>query len=252
MSLKQVHFRFYEELNDFLPEKNRKVEFNYIFRGNPSVKDAIEAVGVPHVEVDLILVKSHSVNFRYHLNEGDTISVYPVFESMDIGPVIRLRRKPLRRTRFILDVHLGKLARYLRMLGFDTLYQTDYDDPEIIRIAVEEKRIILTRDLGILKNDLVQRGYWLRSQNAREQLMEVLNRLQLQNKIDPLSRCILCNGKLKQVSMKSVMQSLETNTKKYYEQFFRCRSCGKVFWEGSHVERMKKFLEGLGVKYMSR
>lgn len=236
-------FRFYEELNDFLPAHIRKVPFMYKFRGNPSVKDAIEALGVPHVEVDLILVNSKSVTFGYQLNDNDRVSVYPVFETLNIAPVTHLRAKPLRKTRFILDVHLGKLAKYLRLLGFDTLYSNNFDDPEIIEIALDEHRIILTRDIGILKVKAVTHGYFIRNQKPPLQLAEVLKHFDMQGEIKPFSRCVKCNGKLKKVEKKSILNRLEPLTKKYYNSFYQCTVCHQIFWEGSHFERMKKFVD---------
>ena len=153
-----AQFRFYEELNDFLAPALRKCEFAYAFTGTPSVKDPIEAIGVPHTEVDLVLVDGESLDFTRRLTGGERVAVYPVFERLDIAPVTRLRARPLRRTRFVLDVHLGKMARYLRLLGFDALYRTDYDDATIIRLSLDEQRIILTRDRGVLKHTAVTHG----------------------------------------------------------------------------------------------
>ncbi|MBN1293701.1 MAG: twitching motility protein PilT, partial [Candidatus Latescibacteria bacterium] len=144
---KHAQFRFYEELNDFLPTEKRKIDFTYEFDGTPSIKDVVEALGVPHTEIDLILVNGASVDFSYHMCDVDIISVYPVFESLDISPVTHLREKPLREPKFILDVHLGKLAKYMRLLGFDTVYDNLYDDHEIVALAVAQKRTILTRDV---------------------------------------------------------------------------------------------------------
>ncbi len=171
---KKAQFLFYEELNYFLPAEKSKLNFTYNFMGSPSVKDAVEAIGVPHTEIDLILVNGKSVSFSYHITEGDDISVYPVFESMDIVEVTRLREKPLRVAKFVLDVHLGRLAKNLRMLGFDTLYSNNYSDSEIANISTAENRIILTRDTGLLKNKKVTHGYWIRSQYPKEQLKEVM------------------------------------------------------------------------------
>ena len=166
--LKTTEFRFYEELNDFLPAAKKKSLFTYNFECSPSVKDAVEAIGVPHTEIDLILVNGISVTFSYRLQDGDVISVYPVFESMDISNVTHLREKPLRESRFILDVHLGTLVRYLRMIGFDILYENNYEDSEIVKIAKDEKRIILTRDVELLKIKTVTHGYWIRSKKPAE------------------------------------------------------------------------------------
>src|SRR5947199_2006143 len=168
----EAEFRFYEELNDFLPPALRKRAFAYAFQGTPAVKDAIEAIGVPHTEVDVVLVDGESVDFGRRLTGGERVAVYPVFERFDVAPVLRLRARPLRRTRFVLDVHLGKLARNLRLFGFDALYRTDYDDATIIRLSLDELRIILTRDRGVLKHTAVTHGYWVRSTVPRQQLGE--------------------------------------------------------------------------------
>jgi len=244
-SQKTVSFRFYEELNDFLPKEKRKITFTYPVKINQSVKDAIEALGVPHTEVDLILVNGKSVDFNCHLQDNDQISVYPVFESLDITPIIRLRAKPLRVTKFILDVHLGKLCKYLRMLGFDSFYRNDLDDDEIIRISLAEKRIILTRDIGILRHGKVTHGYWLRSQYPKQQLSELIRRFNLEKQIRPFYRCTLCNGLVDKVEKEKIEHLLEENTRKYFDDFFQCRECRQVYWEGSHYDDMKAFVDGL-------
>ncbi len=145
--------------------------------------------------------------------------------------------------RFILDVHLGKLARLLRMTGFDTLYRNDLDDPEIIRIAEDEDRIILTRDRGILKNKRVKHGHFVESTNPKEQLREVIDAFALKNNIHFLSRCIACNGTIEEVSKEEVQEELKPGTNQYFNEFFRCRDCGKIYWEGSHFDRMMHFYE---------
>jgi uncharacterized protein with PIN domain len=242
-SQKVVSFRFYEELNDFLGKKKRKTAFPFSMKINQTVKDAIEALGVPHTEVDLILANGTSVDFEYRLHNRDRISVYPVFESLDISPVTKLRPKPLRITKFILDVHLGKLCKYLRMSGFDTYYRNDLDDDEIISLAVNEKRIILTRDIGILKHKTVTHGYWLRSQYPKKQLGEVIRRFDLQSQIKPFHRCTVCNEVIKQIDKQSIEQLIRENTKKYFEEFYQCTGCKQVYWEGSHYTGMKSFIE---------
>jgi len=237
--------RFYEELNEFLPRGKRKKLISYPFNGNPSVKDAIEAIGVPHVEVDLILVNGISVDFSFKLHDGDSVSVYPVFESFDITPLIRLRDRPLRDIRFVLDVHLGKLARYLRLCGFDTCYQVDYDDQEIISLALSDKRIILTRDRNLLKNKKVTHGYWLRSQNPGEQLKEVFRRFDLKNQVYLFKRCLECNTILIEVPKKDILSRLLPKTRQYYRKFKTCPVCERIYWSGSHYKRMKGYVEGL-------
>jgi uncharacterized protein with PIN domain len=238
-------FRFYEELNDFLPEGKRKIFFPWSFSGNPSVKDAIEALGVPHVEIDMILVNGISVNFSYKLRNKDTVSVYPVFESLDISSVTHLREQPLRDLKFILDVHLGKLTKYIRLCGFDTCYNTGLDDDEIINISLSDNRIILTRDKGLLKNKLVTHGYWIRSQHLNEQLIEVFKRFDLKDQIRPFTRCMECNGILVDVSKEEIMNYLLPDTRQYYHEYKKCTDCDHIYWEGSHYGRMKNFIENI-------
>ena len=187
-------FRFYEELNDFLPEKHRKNTFPYDFTGTPSIKDTIETIGVPHTEIDVILIENESVGFDYQMRGGERVAVYPVFESFDITPLVHLHSKPLRGTRFIVDVHLGKLARMLRFLGFDTAFNNDLTHHEIVERSLQEQRIILTRDKGILKCKTVTHGYWVRHNEPKEQVREVVKRLQLEHRFQPCTRCSLCNS----------------------------------------------------------
>lgn len=239
---KKALFRFYEELNDFLPDTKKKKEFPYFFSGNPSIKNAIEAIGVPHTEVDLILVNHTSKDFTYTIRNGDKISVYPVFESMDITPVTRLKNRPLRNMKFILDVHLGKLARLLRLMGFDTTYENTLHDNKIISLSAKEKRIILTRDKGILKHGDVTHGYWIRSQFPHEQLIEVCKIFDLYSKIKPFARCLVCNGTIEKIDKKKIEHLLKPKTKKFYTTFYKCKKCNKVYWEGSHYQKMAKFL----------
>jgi len=158
----QAIFRFHAELNDFLPPSKRQVSFAHLFKAHPSIKDTIEALGVPHTEVDLILVNGESVDFSYILQDGDRICVYPVSESSHITPTIGVRPKPLLVPRFVLDIHLGKLATSLRMLGFDTLYRNDYADEELAHISSTQERILLTRDRGVLMRSIVTYGYYVR------------------------------------------------------------------------------------------
>ncbi|HSW52088.1 MAG TPA: Mut7-C RNAse domain-containing protein, partial [Sulfuricaulis sp.] len=156
--MSQVQLRFYEELNDFLPPERRKVSFTHELTRRTSIKDLIESFGVPHTEVEVILVNGRSVDFSHIVQPGDRISVYPMFESLDISPLLRLRDKPLREPRFVIDANLGQLARYLRLLGFDVLYRNSFTDREVARIAGEEGRIVLTRDRALLQHKIITHG----------------------------------------------------------------------------------------------
>ncbi len=235
---KTAIFRFYAELNDFLPPEQRQKDLTYRFWGNPSVKDAIEALGVPHPEVDLILVNQQSVDFNYRLQSGDRVAVYPVFELLDISTVTRLRPKPLRTPRFILDCNLGKLTRKLRMLGFDCLYQNNYSDQQVVEIACQQKRIILTRDIGLLKNKRVTHGYWVRATDPLQQLNEVVKKFDLFSAIRPFSRCLDCNGQIQEVPRSAVKGKVPDRVFRTFHQFFTCNTCQKIYWQGSHYQRM--------------
>ncbi|NPA36960.1 MAG: Mut7-C ubiquitin/RNAse domain-containing protein [Chlorobi bacterium] len=241
-----AYIRFYAELNDMLSSVKRKeLVHRFDFYGKNTVKDAIQSFNIPHTQVDLIIVNGKSVSFDYYLMPGDNVSVYPVFESIDITPVTRLRPKPLRRPAFILDVHLGKLARMMRMAGFDTLYRNDFDDDEIMEISVNELRIILTRDIGILKHNSVTHGYWLHNTDPDKQFREIIRRFDLKNEIDMFTRCLRCNGKLEKIEKNEVLDKLPECVQKNFSEFWQCSSCHKVYWKGSHYDRMKDKLKKL-------
>ncbi len=240
-------FRFYEELNDFLPPHSRKKDIEYIFHGHPAVKDAIESLGIPHSEVYFILVNGDSVGFEYQLNDGDRISVFPVFETLDISNITKIHRDQPRQMKFILDVHLGKLSRYLRFLGFDSLYSNSYSDREIISISVKTDRIILTRDSGMLKHSTVKRGYYVRSTEPKQQILEVVNRFGLKGQISLFSRCPACNGVLKDIDKHRVEHRLPDRTKKCYSSFKMCSKCGKIYWNGGHVKGIIRMFKELGL-----
>jgi uncharacterized protein with PIN domain len=240
-----VTLRFYAELNDFLEPARRQVAFEQASTGRESVREVIEAVGVPHTEVDLILVHGRSVDFSYRVGQGDRISVFPVFESLDITPLLEVRPEPLRQTRFVLDAHLGRLATYLRLMGFDTLYRNDYDDPELVRISVGEARVLLTRDRQLLKRRALTHGYSVRETNPRQQLVEVLERLDLRRAAAPFTRCLRCNERLRSVPKEAILERLPPRTRRDYDEFRICRGCDRVVWQGSHYRRMRRFVDAV-------
>ena len=239
----EIEIRFYAELNDFLPRDRRQHAFRYGFHGTPSVKDTIEAIGVPHTEVDVILVDGCSVGFDYLLQGSERVAVYPVFERYDVSPVTRLRAAPLRVSRFVADVHLGSLARNLRLLGFDTTWERDLTDEEIVDIACNEQRIILTRDKGILKNGRVTHGYWLRNTDPLRQLDEVVRAIDLGRDIRPYTRCMECNGEVQPVARSAVAHSVPLQVFLVYRDFKQCQRCHRVYWKGSHLRRLDKTIE---------
>jgi len=243
--MKKVYFRFYEELNDFLPEERKKKRFEHNYIDRTSVKDLIESLGVPHTEVDLILVNRNSVGFDFLINDDDDISVYPVFESLDITNVQHLRPEPLRNPKFIADVHLGRLARYLRMMGFDVLYKNDFDDNEIVHLSLSERRAILTKDRGILKRNEVTHGCWIRSTKVKEQVKEVIKRFDLKNNIKEFSRCIECNSVLKPISKSEIINCIPPKVSKSQTDFYQCSDCNKNYWKGTHYQKMLSFIQSV-------
>lgn len=238
--MKKLSIRFYEELNDFLTPERVKKRFSFDFFGSPSVKDIIESLGVPHTEVDLILVGGRSVDFSYNAENGDDIAVYPVFESFDIKDVQRLRPFPLRNPKFVLDVHLGKLARLMRLLGLDTFYGNKLGEEEIVEISLSERRTILTKDLGLLKRGKVSHGYWIRNTDPREQIREVLERFDLINSVNAFSRCLECNSLLRKILKREVIEKLPEMVREYCDDYYICKSCNKIFWKGTHYQNMSK------------
>jgi uncharacterized protein with PIN domain len=240
-----ARFRFYAELNDHLPTRLQygMVEKQFIIPA--SVKDMIESLCVPHTEVDLVLVNGESSDFSRLVRNGDRVAVYPVFESIDITPVLRLRPLPLREPKFVLDVHLGRLAGYLRMLGFDTAYDNRASDHELVRISVEQRRILLTRDRGVLKHSAVTHGYWLRETDSRRQAEEVVRRFDLARSVHPLARCMVCNESLREISKAEVGGRVPQGTLEWCNQFRECAGCERVYWEGSHYRRMRRWIEQL-------
>lgn len=238
-------FRFYAELNDHLSPRLqfRAVEKRLLLPA--SVKDIIESLGVPHTEVDLVLVNGESSDFSRLVRNGDRVAVYPVFESLDITPVLRLRPQPLREPKFVLDVHLGRLAGYLRMLGFDTLYANCTSDPELVNISAQQGRVLLTRDRGVLKHSLVTRGYWLRETDSRRQVEEVVRRFDLARSLRPFTRCMVCNGLLVKVSKAEVERQVPQRILERCSEFEQCPGCGRVYWEGSHYRWMRLWIEQL-------
>ncbi len=240
-----VTVRFYEELNFFLPADKRKRDMAVGVSQGTTAKKLIEDLGVPHTEVDLVLADGRSVSFSYRVREGDRISVYPVFETFDVQAVSRVRPEPLRQSRFILDVHLGRLAVALRMLGFDTLYSNSCEDEELARIAESEHRILLTRDRELLKRKAVSHGCYVRSRKTFEQLGEVVRRFQLEGSVHPFNRCLKCNTAVETVSRDLVQNKVPPVVYETYRQFRRCPACERVYWRGSHWRHMQERMNAL-------
>jgi uncharacterized protein len=234
-----VTLRFYAELNDFLPPARRQRDWVRVFQPPAPARHVIETCGVPHTEVELILRGGESVGLDAPVGEGDRLAVYPMFETFDVRPLLRLRPRPLRRPRFLADAHLGALARRLRLLGFDTLWHNDWGDQALARLAAAEQRILLTRDRQLLMRQAVTHGCYLRSGSTADQLAELIQRLQLCSEIAPFTRCTLCNGALEAVSAADIGAQLPRRVAERHRELWRCRGCGRVYWKGTHWEAMR-------------
>lgn len=236
-------FRFYEELNDFLPPERRKQDFDVTCPRRATTKHMIEALGVPHTEVELILVNGESVGFDRLLDDDDRVAVYPKFEAFDVSSLLRVRSAPLRVMRFIADAHMGGLAKLLRMAGFDTLYDNGFDDDEIAAIASREGRIVLSRDRDLLKRREITHGCYVRALNPRQQLREIFQRLDLAGMARPMTLCLRCNAPLHAIDKELIVDQLPPSVRANKHDFSTCDVCRRVFWEGTHWQRMRQFLD---------
>lgn len=233
----EVEVRFYAELNDFLPPARRQRSFRHRFMGTPAVKDVIESLGPPHTEVELILVDGEAVGWDHRLHGGERVAVYPVFEEFALDALL-LHPAPLRRLTFAADGHLGRLARYLRLLGFDTWYRPRAEDAELAALAEGEGRILLTRDRGLLKRSRVERGYLVRMTDPALQLREVAHRFHLERDARPFSRCLRCNEPLEPLAVEEAVQRVPPRVAAWCREFHRCPGCGRIYWPGSHYQIM--------------
>lgn len=243
--MKQVTVRFYGSLNDFLPPERRGAEFVHSLNGACSVKDLIESLGPPHVEVDVVLLDGEAVDFSHRVEHGQRLAVYPVFSSLDVATLVRVGPPALPEPRFVLDVGLGRLSGLLRMLGFDTLWRNDYADDELARVSRGEQRILLTRDIGALKRSEVLHGYFPRETDPSQQLIEVVRRYQLTGHMKPFSRCLACNTSLAAASPEEVRGRVPERVQATFSRFQQCPGCQRVFWAGSHHARMQLIIDKL-------
>jgi uncharacterized protein len=244
----RLKLAFEDDLCIFLTPAQRHGAFELDVDGSPSIKDVVEFLGVPHTEPDSILVNQVSVPYSYLVGDGDQVEVYYVRTGTSLRlnePRYHLQPQSPTKASFVLDVHLGRLAAYLRMLGFDTLYQNHCDDGVLAQMSSTEQRILLTRDVGLLKRSIVIYGYFVRQTNPVAQLEEVIHRYDLSAKFEPFKRCIRCNGLLELVPKAAIAGEVPENIARTYETFQRCRSCRQIYWKGTHYQRMQTLTERL-------
>ena len=229
--MRTAHFFFLGRLNDFLPRDQRGQSIHVDFRGRQSIKHLAESLGVPHPEIGQVQINAKDGTLETITQDGDRVEVHPIQNGCPVEP------------RFLLDNHLGRLAAYLRMLGFDCLYEIDYDDEELAEILQRDERILLSRDRRLLMRKVVTLGYCPRSLDSLEQLTEVIQRFDLIKRIAPFHRCLRCNHPLEAVTKEAVLDRLEPLTKLYFDEFQICQACKQIYWKGSHYERMQELIQ---------
>jgi uncharacterized protein with PIN domain len=232
----RANFTFIGKLNDFLPHVYRETGFDLEFAPHQSLKHLIESLGIPHTDFGKVLVNGKESDTTQPLKQNDRVVVFPA-EAPLIGEAC-----------FILDNHLGQLATYLRMLGFDSLYRNDYQDTELARVAVQDERVLLTRDRRLLMRKAIRLGYCIHQIEPRQQVVEVLQRFRLKDRIRPFQRCLRCNSPLQKVSKQEILERLEPLTKKYFEEFHICLSCHQIYWKGSHYGHMLEVIDELAMQ----
>ncbi len=243
MGIKRAEIRLYGDLNELAWDHDRAGWYQVTFDVPRSVKDVIESLGVPHTEVDLVVVDGASVGFDHLVRDGAHVAVYPPFSSLAVDAVTRVRPDPPAAVRFVADVHLGTLSRYLRLLGFDTWYRNDTDDAELAAVSVSQERILLTRDRGLLMRREVRHGYCPRSDDPVLQAIEVVRRFTLYGALSPYTRCPRCNGPLVDVTKEEVADRIPAGTRRTVGHFRRCTDCGQVYWRGAHHHRIGALID---------
>ena len=238
----QSTFRFYGQLNDFLPKRYRHKDLPFAYLGSPTVGETIERIGPPHPEIALIVLNGKQARWGARLLGNERIAVFPKLQWQEANPLLpAYQGEP----RFVLDVHLGKLARFLRLLGFDSMFRPDFSDPEIAGISVSQNRIVLTRDIALLKRKVIVHGYFPRTINPKSQLLEIVGQFDMAKFARPFTLCLDCNGTLIETGKADVAGDIPAYIHQRYDKFARCSQCAKVFWEGGHYKDMKRFIAGI-------
>lgn len=215
-----ARFRFHGELTE-LP--GVAFEMERVVAPGQTVKACVEALGVPHPEIGALTVNGTDADLSHQITDADVV---------DVAPSSRAAQ------RFVLDGHLGRLARYLRLVGMDVVHHQEVNDDEVTALAVDERRTVLTRDRELLMRKAVTSGYWVRNTDPALQLREVVQRFGLETALAPFTRCMACNGLLEDVEKDEVTHRLEPGTRRSYDEFRRCAGCGRVYWRGAHFDRL--------------
>lgn len=242
-----IHLRFYEELNAFIPQDLRKKRFTHTLKVQTSVKDLIESFNIPHTQVNMILVNSEQAEFGHLINDHDDVSVFPYFHRFDVTNLTKITHPEPQTIRFVVDNHLKNLARDLRMLGLDTIYNESNATSKLIALANSQDRILLTKNRNVLKYNILNYGYYVYAKQKDDQLEEVIMQFKLTDKIRFLSRCLECNTKIKSIEKEKVCDRLPIKVREKHSTFTYCPNCDRIFWKGTHYEMMvQKFEKILG------
>jgi len=244
-----VRLNFQGDLDFFLGSKAASGIVERRLMEKTSIKDIIESCGVPHPEVDIIRTGGRIVCFEHTLSQDADVEVFPVGNGGTIPTEKHLQASQI--SAFVVDGHLGKLARNLRLLGFDVAYEQNASDRQLLNLMIRETRTLLTRDRRLLMHAIVRHGYCPRSQNANEQTIEVVRRFNLVNSIAPFTRCLRCNARLQDAAKADVIEKLEPLTKIYYDQFRRCPGCGQIYWAGSHFTKLEQWLQKIRARFVT-
>lgn len=241
----RVFIRCYAELNDHLPMARRQRTFSHDLPAPLVLEELLRIIGVPHDAVDLALINGRSRGLDHVVREGDHLALFPVFESFDISSLTSMRDRPLRRPRFVLDVHLGKLANLLRLFGFDAVYRNDCTKDILVRVSVDEGRALLSRNPAFAGHPLLTRFFLVKTTDSHQQLFDVLRRFDLAGLAEPFSRCIECNSPLQPVAKTEIEERLPPKVGALCEEFLICRACDRIYWKGSHYERMRAYVDAV-------
>lgn len=234
-----LHLVFHGNLKTLLPPRKRMAtSVDYLLTRRASIKDIIESLRIPHSEIGHIMRQGEELSFSTIPATHERIDIHPIRAPFDVRIPTRLRPEPFDDVRFLVDINVGKLTSLLRMAGFDTASTAGLSSQEIAEKAIREQRILLSRNRDLLKLRAIVFAHLVRTQQPLKQLSEVLHLYGLTQDVHPFSRCLRCNILLEPVNKAEIMARLEPLTKQYYDRFYRCSACDRIYWRGSHHEHM--------------
>lgn len=229
----EIHLSVAPELRLFIPSERRQGRTALITDGSSTLGHVIESLGVPLTEAGRLLVDGREVAVSHIPSAGESVEVYGVERPQQVPGA------PLR---FLLDVHLGTLARRLRLLGVDAAYENeDIGDPALATLSAKERRVLLSRDRGLLRRREIWAGAYIYSDRPDDQLRDVLERFA--PALTPWTRCTACNGRLADADKDSVQDQLQQGTQRSYDVFAQCPACDRVYWRGAHHARLQAIVE---------